>query len=871
MKTITISFLEKAQHYFLILFIILPTLSSAQETIQTEFITLSDGLSSAGIRAIMQDSYGLMWVGTLAGLHQYDGYKFIRYKNIPGKSTSLLNDNVWGLAEDKNKNIWVSTEDGIAKYNRTKNEFKNYDLTELLNAPPNGGGRVFNILIDSKNRMWAATRNYGVLLYNEQNDRWDQVAIWENDSKNAVIVNALVMQLAEDKDGKIWAGFSRYGLSYYDNKDSTFVAARIKNLEGVVDFSKGENLITSLYTDLTNTIWITGRNGIYKYDQITTSIRPIIEYETLKFLNGNYMNRIIPDQTGNIWIANNYRGIVKFDGISDDFTEIIIDGHERLKDGTMDLFCFSATLDNTGIIWFATAQGIMKYDAGRESFINYKYEDGNNNSISSNQVFGLLESKINKGKIIVGTRGGGLNVFDQKKQIFNQIKYNIIKDQFGGSVRSIAEDSDGSLWLGTWGDGLIHLDKSFREIQRYTFDPKSFNSLSNDQVRVIKKDNEGNYWVGTNNGLNLINAKSKKNKRIGNLVTRVYPQELYDIVDKFISKGKQKASISKVGDFADLTKSFNILKPRKYLVISGGEGFFDDNLLYDYGWIVNSKNDTIWGSRDVTKTYELGGADKNRLWLDIIELKPDSYKLRYKSDDSHGYDAWNATEPIYPQFWGISIVELDDDTQASDIQNYLNIAKSENLIEGNNIRSIHISNNIVWIGTDRAGLNKINLEDNTVKTYSNEKNSQNTLSNNSVQFIHEDQNGILWLATNLGLNKFDPVKETFKVYTEDDGLPTNYIASILPGDNNDLWLATRNGISKMVTDSETKHVTFVNYDTEDGIEGMDFIALAALKASNGQYFFGSEQGLSAFTPGNSNTTEPNLIFSDLKISNKSIK
>ena len=140
-----------------------------------------------------------------------------------------------------------------------------------------------------------------------------------------------------------------------------------------------------------------------------------------------------------------------------------------------------------------------------------------------------------------------------------------------------------------------------------------------------------------------------------------------------------------------------------------------------------------------------------------------------------------------------------------------------------------------------------------------------------MQFIHEDKDGILWLATNLGLNKFDPVKETFKVYTEDDGLPTNYIASILPGDGNDLWIATRNGISKMVTDSETKQVTFVNYDTEDGIEGMDFIALVALKASNGQYFFGSEQGLSAFTPGNSNTTEPNLIFSDLKISNKSVK
>ncbi|MCB9249335.1 MAG: hypothetical protein H6613_12720 [Ignavibacteriales bacterium] len=129
-------------------------------------------------------------------------------------------------------------------------------------------------------------------------------------------------------------------------------------------------------------------------------------------------------------------------------------------------------------------------------------------------------------------------------------------------------------------------------------------------------------------------------------------------------------------------------------------------------------------------------------------------------------------------------------------------------MKGNNIRSIHISKNTVWIGTDLFGLNKIDLENNSVKTYSNDKNSQNTLSNNSVQFIHEDQDGILWLATNLGLNKFDPINETFKVYTEDDGLPTSYIASILPGDGTDLWLATRNGISKMVTDSETKQVTF---------------------------------------------------------------
>jgi hypothetical protein len=54
--------------------------------------------------------------------------------------------------------------------------------------------------------------------------------------------------------------------------------------------------------------------------------------------------------------------------------------------------------------------------------------------------------------------------------------------------------------------------------------------------------------------------------------------------------------------------------------------------------------------------------------------------------------------------------------------------------------------------------------------------------------------------------------------------------------NDDLWIATRNGISKMVTDKETKQVTFVNYDTEDGLGGMDFVALVAVKTKSGEYF-----------------------------------
>jgi serine phosphatase RsbU (regulator of sigma subunit)/ligand-binding sensor domain-containing protein len=846
--------------------------SISGQSIQTEFISIAEGLSSATVRSILQDSYGLIWLGTDNGLHHYDGYKFVRFKNVPGKANSLQNDVIWGLTQDADNNIWIGNDQGISKYDRKKNEFINYDLGAQFNIQGNTGGRIFNILIDSKNRMWAASGLVEVLRFDSVTNNWNQVEYLIGDTNRVKMQSGLVLALTEDKNKNIWVGSKGHGLMRYRENDSIFVPAKYSKTSAKVDFTIEDNYITFLYFDPTNTMWITTRKGIYKYDTGTNHIRIIKEYDSAKLLIGNNWNSINQDKEGNTWMGNNYRGILKFDGISDDYNEISIAGRGKNRDGSSDILITRAMIDNTGIIWFGTiAQGIIKYDSSNEPFLHYTYNEADKSGLSSSAIYGLLESKVHSGKLFVGTRGGGLNIFDQTNRTFKQIKYKVIKDQFGGSARGIAEDDDGSLWIGTWGDGLIKMNPNYREALRYTNDSSSFNSLSDDRVRVIKKDREGYYWIGTNAGLNLLNPRTNKIKRIGSLMSRVYPQELYNLVSDLVKSGNLKASIDEVTDYQDLSKEFEILKPRKYMVVSAGEGFADDTRMYDYGWIENSKNDTVWGHTQLFESYHCGGAMKNRLFIEFVDLKPGNYKLRYKSDDSHSFNKWNEVPPSYPEFWGIKLIEIKDANQIAEINDYLNQNDNRLMIKGNNIRSIHTSGSVVWVGDDVDGLNKIEREKNKVTVYSYDEKSNNTLSNNSVQYIHEDKEGILWLATNGGLNKFDPVNEIFKTYTEDDGLPTNYIASILPGNDNELWIATRSGISKMVTDKETKQVTFVNYDTEDGLGGMDFVALVAVKASNGEYFFGGGHGLNAFTPKGSNNAEPNLIFSDLKISNKSVK
>ena len=181
-----------------------------------------------------------------------------------------------------------------------------------------------------------------------------------------------------------------------------------------------------------------------------------------------------------------------------------------------------------------------------------------------------------------------------------------------------------------------------------------------------------------------------------------------------------------------------------------------------------------------------------------------------------------------------------------------------------------MSGEVVWIGTDAEGLNKYNLRTGSIKYYKHAQDNKNSLSDNSVQFIHEDSKGNLWLATNGGLNKFNPKTEQFQLYTEENGLPTNFIASILEEDDGNLWLATRNGLSHMRFNHKDGTVDFVNYDSHDGLGGTDFIALVALKTTDGTYYFGGDHGLDEFSAGKINSTEPTLVFSDIKISNKSI-
>jgi signal transduction histidine kinase/ligand-binding sensor domain-containing protein len=842
-----------------------PQSKAPTQTIEPTYVSVAEGLASPTVQSVIQDSFGLIWIGTVNGLQKYDGYRFEKFKNSPGKATSLQHNNVWGLMEDADHNIWVGTGLGVSRYDRRKNEFKNYLFPGYFNTPLGAPyGITFRIFQDSQKNLWAVTRFLGLLKYNKKIDHWE-FAQYEVPGVELPDHYEPCLSIAEDAQGGLWFGSSLYGLMRQAKGDSVFRQVKHESIAKL----NGAHTITYLYFDSTQTLWMTSRTGVHKYNPETGLLKTMVAYTEGNDDGLNHWNKILPDNAGNIWIANNFRGILKFNGLSDTYTEIEISDKMKMRTHGWNITLSNFIIDQSGIFWFGSLEsGLVKYDPVNKAFQHLSHNPANPNGLSSGGIFGIVASRVKPGIVYIGTRGNGVNIYDPQKQTFEKITFKVVDDMFGGSARAIAEKDDGSLWLGTWGDGLVELDMNNKEIRRFKYDSLNENSLSHNQVRVVKPDKQGRVWVGTNNGVNILNTKDYTIQRIINKHGRQYPDQLIREMDSLIGTDQKVASIEKIIDNQNITQSIEIKETGTYWVMAVSE--MDPLLMADFGWIENADKDTVWKMNNYEETLHAGGAYKNRIVLGSLTLEPGTYNLRYRTDDSHAYGKWNDAPPTQTSLYGIALLKPQAGDRVQSFQTEILPEKEELYTSGSNISDIEISDKYIWVAGEGSGIDRIDLVTNQVKTYTHNPNDANSLSHNNIRDIHADSRGMIWFATNEGITKLDPATETFTRYSESDGLPTNISEAILEGDNGEMWIATQNGLSQMVINERLGKTTFINYNSTDGIGGDVFLSLTNTRATDGRFYFGGDHGLTTFTNVTSNKTPPALIISNLFVSNKSI-
>ncbi|WP_353719915.1 two-component regulator propeller domain-containing protein [Dyadobacter sp. 676] len=145
--------------------------------------------------------------------------------------------------------------------------------------------------------------------------------------------------------------------------------------------------------------------------------------------------------------------------------------------------------DRYGLIWFATDDGLNKFDG--TGFTVYRHSKADTTSLASNDISTLYEDAA--GRIWIGTVMGSLHLYDRRKDSFARIRTH-------HTINSICEDGRGELWAGTT-QGLIVIDP--RNLVATT-SGKSGSvpaRLAEKHIHRIFRDRDNQMWVGTANGL----------------------------------------------------------------------------------------------------------------------------------------------------------------------------------------------------------------------------------------------------------------------------------------------------------------------------------------------------------------------------------
>ncbi|MDE3144260.1 MAG: response regulator, partial [Bacteroidota bacterium] len=315
------------------------------------------------------------------------------------------------------------------------------------------------------------------------------------------INNNIVNGIVQDNQGLIWVGTDHGGINLIDKKTNhiSFIKNETENSR-----SLSENTIYSLYKSKAGLIWAgTFKSGVNLFDANAINFplykNHLSDKNSLPF---NDVNRFVEDEKRNIWIGSNGGGLIYFDRKSNTFKTYKHDPRDA-NSLTNDIIV-GLYYDKDHKLWIGTYFGGMDCYDGK-TFHHYKHDPANINSIADDRVWDIYEDA--EQNFWIATLGGGMDKYDRKKNIFyhNQVRAD------GNGVRSndithIAKDNAGDLWLAT-SNGIDILNLKTLQFAHLS---DSANNLSSFTVNTIFCDSKGLVWAGTREGLDVYNVLTKK-------------------------------------------------------------------------------------------------------------------------------------------------------------------------------------------------------------------------------------------------------------------------------------------------------------------------------------------------------------------------
>ena len=507
--------------------------SQNDQNLLKNFLTVDDGLSHNEVTSIVQDHDGFIWIGTRGGLNRYDGYSFKIFNQVPGDSNSLVNPSIESLFVDSKGNIWIGTKSGgVSKYDPVTGNFKNIvnNYRQSSNILPDN--RVLCFHEDKKGRIWMGTWAHGLIVYDEENNTSEQY-----------LDSAMINSIAETSEGKIWVGVGRGydGLFEFSEIENKFYLRR----EGVCQEIK--------YDERENVIWMVGESytGLVRFDLRNYKDEQFRIKNSTSGTSHSYESVFI-DSQHRIWVGTWGTGFYRFDPARKEFVRYLVypdNGQAINKDYDAILNIFE---DKDHNIWLGTNGGGVCVLTPKLNFHSIGYHPEYNKGLINTRIMSVLEDR--SGNLWMGTIGSGLFWSPDRENIY-QVEIPTHDRSMFFTIKYLYEDLDGKIWVGTnsssfiiefengvpkmkrlsdkyhnpvfddmavsfldfdgiflYGtlqQGLFILDKSnnYKQLKRIGKLGIDQDDLKSDRISYLLKDSKGRIWVGTYNGLHILDKK----------------------------------------------------------------------------------------------------------------------------------------------------------------------------------------------------------------------------------------------------------------------------------------------------------------------------------------------------------------------------
>lgn len=183
------------------------------------------------------------------------------------------------------------------------------------------------------------------------------------------------------------------------------------------------------------------------------------------------------------------------------------------KDGLVSNAVNSILKDRYSLMWFATDDGLNKFDG--TNFTAYRHRPGDSSSLRANEVLTLHEDK--SGNLWIGTSGGGLSLYDRKKDTFIHFPLGANAPQLPSNavIMDISSDTSGRVWIAQF-ENLFMLDPGTRHISKINLDTGNGDMPAKRTPNCIFVDRQQQIWVGTSQGLYRYSSSTGKVKHIAN-------------------------------------------------------------------------------------------------------------------------------------------------------------------------------------------------------------------------------------------------------------------------------------------------------------------------------------------------------------------